>query len=72
MLGQDVRIGKTLSTALQTISKYDFPHDWPNLLPEMVARLNTTDFTIINGVMRTLNYVFKRYTQPTHVQLSSI
>lgn len=60
MLAQDISIGKVLSAALQTISKHDFPHDWNNLLPEMVARLNTTDFNVINGVMRTLNYVFKR------------
>lgn len=34
---------------------------WPTLLPELVARLQTDDVAVINGVAATANSIFKRY-----------
>jgi exportin-2 (importin alpha re-exporter) len=39
----------------------DFPANWPTLLPEMIEKLKTQDFNVINGVLKTLHAVFKKY-----------
>jgi exportin-2 (importin alpha re-exporter) len=43
------------------IGRSDFPDKWPELLPNLVAKLNTDNFDVINGVMQTANSLFKRY-----------
>lgn len=60
-----IELRKLISAALQKISEHDFPAQWPNLLPEMVSRLQTTEFGIINNVMKALNPVFKGYRAKT-------
>jgi hypothetical protein len=43
------------------IGRSDFPDKWPELLPNLVAKLSTDNFDVINGVMQTANSLFKRY-----------
>ena len=53
---------KQLSEALSIISNREFPDHWPTLLPELVAKLTSTDdLRVINGVLETANSIFKRY-----------
>jgi exportin-2 (importin alpha re-exporter) len=54
---------KQLSAALFTIGEYDFPGQWPQLLPQIVQKLGDTqsDFRTINGVLETSNAIFKRF-----------
>lgn len=41
--------------------KSDFPNRWPELMDQMIEKLNTMDFVIINGVLRTAHSLFKKY-----------
>jgi exportin-2 (importin alpha re-exporter) len=61
MLTSPEQIQKQLSDAISIISKEDFPDKWPNLLTDMVAKMKTGDFHIINGVLRTAHSIFKRF-----------
>ena len=54
------QIQKQLSAALSTIGEYDFPHNWQNLLPELVSKLNN-DWKLVNGVLQTAHAIFKRF-----------
>jgi exportin-2 (importin alpha re-exporter) len=53
-------IQKQLSESLTMIVDNDFPHKWENLLEELVKRMNTRDFSVINGVLQTAHSIFKR------------
>merc|ERR1719272_894642 len=53
---------KQVSEAVSEIGKVDFPaQQWPELLPNIVAKFATGDFNIINGVLRAAHPLFKRY-----------
>ena len=54
-------VQKQLAEAVNIISLHDFPDKWKELLPQLVTRLNTTDASIINGVMLTAISVMKRF-----------
>merc|ERR1711991_319283 len=54
-------IRKQLATSLTLISLQDFPEHWPNLVPDMVANAQSSDFNVINGVLRVAHAVFGRY-----------
>ena len=45
---------------MSLIGHSDFPDDWPELLPNLVSKLATNNFDVINGVMQTANSLFKR------------
>lgn len=62
MLGSGSRlVQKQLSTALATISEYDFPEHWESLMPELISRLETEDYEQINGVLRTIHAVVRKF-----------
>lgn len=61
MLNTPQLIRAQLSEALSIISGYDFPAQWPTLLPELVERLQAADLATINGVCHTANSILKRY-----------
>lgn len=61
MLSSAPKIQKQLQAAVELISECDFPHEWKSLLPELISKLNTQDFKIIIGVLRTSHAIFKRY-----------
>jgi exportin-2 (importin alpha re-exporter) len=56
---QDVQ--KQLAEAVSIVSQHDFPHKWPNLLPQLVAMLGKNDLMVNRGVMLTANSIMKRY-----------
>eukprot|EP00126_Sphaerothecum_destruens_P012952 Sdes_comp22157_c0_seq1m20674 len=61
MLSMPDNIQSQLSEVVTIICKQDFPQDWPNLLPQMVERLGSGDFNVINGVLKTAHSIFKEY-----------
>jgi len=61
MLKSPEQIQKQLSDGISIIGREDFPDKWPDLLGEMVSKLDSGDFHIINGVLRTAHSIFKRY-----------
>ncbi|KAL5021450.1 hypothetical protein ScPMuIL_000605 [Solemya velum] len=61
MLKSPEQIQKQLSDAISIIGREDFPDKWPDLITEMVAKFQTGNFHIINGVLRTAHSLFKRY-----------
>eukprot|EP01033_Poteriospumella_lacustris_P003053 gene3054-2234_t len=54
-------VQRQLSEAVSIIAKHDFPHNWQNLLPELVGQLNVADFSVLKGVLLTLNSILKRF-----------
>lgn len=54
-------VQRQLSEAVSIIAKHDFPHNWQNLLPELVGQLNVADLSVLKGVLLTLNSVLKRF-----------
>eukprot|EP00898_Chlorokybus_atmophyticus_P002722 jgi/Chlat1/3450/Chrsp23S03829 len=61
MLVQPARVQAQLAEALAIISGHDFPDKWRGLLPDLVAKLNTDNYSTINGVLQTANTIFKRF-----------
>lgn len=61
MLTSPEQIQLQLSDAISIISKEDFPGKWTDLLPTLVERLKTGDFSVANGVLRTAHSIFKRF-----------
>lgn len=49
-------IQKQLAEVVAVVAKHDFPMQWQTLLPQLVEKLNTTDFRVIQGVMLTVSY----------------
>ena len=54
-------VQKQVSDAISIIGKRDFPRDWPGLLQELTAKLQSGDFHAINGVLQTAHSLFKKY-----------
>lgn len=50
-----------LSDAITAIGAEDFPEKWPDLIPQMVEKMASQNFHIINGVLQTAHSLFKRY-----------
>ena len=62
MLSSPVPVQKQLSQAIAIIGQQDFPAQWPNLVNDMVAKFQTGDFHIINGVLQTAFSIFEKYS----------
>jgi exportin-2 (importin alpha re-exporter) len=60
MLATPPLVQAQLSEALSIICSQDFPVNWPNLLPELVRRLDGADLATTSGVLATANSIFKR------------
>ena len=60
MLSTPLIVRAQLSEALSIISMHDFPNKWPDLLPRLIQKLQTGDPATINGVLHTLNSIYKR------------
>ncbi|XP_067927952.1 exportin-2-like [Watersipora subatra] len=61
MLNSPESLQKQLSDAISIIGREDFPNKWPSLLTDMVAKIQSGNFHVINGVLRTAHSVFRRY-----------
>jgi exportin-2 (importin alpha re-exporter) len=59
------QIQSQLSESISLIAAIDYPHDWENLLPELVQQFQSSDPAVIIGVLTTANSIFKafRYVQ---------
>lgn len=56
----DEKARTQLSVALAQISNCEYPHKWPELLTELMKRLQTSDFGVIVAILFTINACFKR------------
>jgi len=61
MLKSPSPVQKQLSQAIAIIGQQDFPAKWQNLVTDMVARFQTGDFHVINGVLQTAHSIFEKY-----------
>ena len=61
MLSTPPIVRSQLSEALSIISEHDFPAQWQGLLPQLIDRLKSGDMNTMNGVLETLNSIYKRY-----------
>lgn len=61
MLQSPEQIQRQLSDAISIIGREDFPEKWPDLLQKMIAKFQSGDFHVINGVLHTAHSLFKRY-----------
>jgi len=61
MLNTPENIQRQLSEAISIIGKIDFYQKWEQLLPEIVSHIAEGDFNKINGCLRTVHSIFKRY-----------
>eukprot|EP01134_Creolimax_fragrantissima_P002887 CFRG2887T1 len=62
MLNMPSQLQAQLSEGVSLIGKHDFPDEWPELLPALVAKLDNNDVNVINGVLRTAASLFNHYT----------
>lgn len=56
------QIQAQLSESISLIADVDFHQNWQNLVPELVAKFDSTDPTVLLGVLKTANSIFKRFT----------
>eukprot|EP01135_Chromosphaera_perkinsii_P000361 Nk52_evm8s78 gene=Nk52_evmTU8s78 len=61
MLTMPENVQSQLGESISIISKTDFPAAWQSLLPQMVEKLSSGDFGVINGVLKTAHSMFKEY-----------
>jgi len=61
------QIQAQISEAISIIAKVDYPEKWDDLLPKLVAKFDSADTTVVNGVLKTADSIFKRFC---HVQRS--
>lgn len=61
MLNTPENIQRQLSEAIAIIGRVDFHEKWLELIPEIVQNIATDDYVKINGCLRTVHSLFKRY-----------
>lgn len=54
-------IQRQLGEAVTAIASIDFPDAWPDLIPQLVQRLDVNDFDNNIAILQTIHYLFKRY-----------
>lgn len=52
-----IQIGESISI----IAESDFPHNWQNLIDELVSKLSTTDFVLNKGILLVAHSIFKKW-----------
>lgn len=52
-----VQLGETISI----IAELDFPHNWGNLIDELVAKLSPEDFVLNRGILIVAHSIFKKW-----------
>ena len=72
MLNTPENIQRQLSEAISIIGKIDFYQKWEQLLPEIVSHIAEGDFNKINGCLRTVHSIFKRYRYEIKVRFCFI
>lgn len=56
MLNAPEAVQKQLSDAISLIGKYDFPDNWPNLLPTMIENFAVFAGMYLNNYFTIINY----------------
>lgn len=52
-----IQLGETISI----IAELDFPHNWPNLIDDLVAKLSPDDFVLNKGILLVAHSIFKKW-----------
>lgn len=52
-----IQIGESISL----IAESDFPHNWTNLIDELVGKLSLTDFVLNKGILLVAHSIFKKW-----------
>ncbi|QEL59803.1 hypothetical protein CJJ09_001889 [Candidozyma auris] len=52
-----IQLGETISI----IAESDFPHNWPNLIDDLVAKLSPDDFVLNKGILLVAHSIFKKW-----------
>ncbi|KAL2911349.1 importin-alpha export receptor [Polyrhizophydium stewartii] len=50
-----------LSDAVAIIADNDYPHQWTNLMPDLISRLSLQNIAVNVGVLQTVHAIFKRW-----------
>ncbi len=50
-----------LQEAIALVAEKDFPHDWPNLMDDLVPKLASQDDQLVLGILRTAHTIFYRW-----------
>lgn len=50
-----------LEDAIALVAEKDFPHDWPNLIDDLVPKLADNDHQLVLGILRTAHTIFYRW-----------
>ncbi len=50
-----------LEEAIALVAERDFPHDWPNLMDDLVPKLADQDDQLVLGILRTAHTIFYRW-----------
>ncbi|VEU39368.1 unnamed protein product [Pseudo-nitzschia multistriata] len=55
------QIQAQISEAISIIAEVDYPEKWDDLLPKLVAKFNSPDPSVVNGVLKTADSIFRRF-----------
>ncbi|XXQ36104.1 Importin N-terminal domain-containing protein [Plasmodiophora brassicae] len=61
MIEADAPVQRQLSETLAIIAESDFPAEWPQLLPELIAHISSPDYHKVRAVLQCCNTMFKPY-----------
>mmetsp|Transcript_24695 Transcript_24695/g.58398 ORF Transcript_24695/g.58398 Transcript_24695/m.58398 type:complete len:974 (+) Transcript_24695:152-3073(+) len=61
------QIQAQVSESISIIAEVDYPEKWDDLLPKLVAKFDSADASVVNGVLKTADSIFRRFC---HVQRS--
>ncbi|EGC37956.1 hypothetical protein DICPUDRAFT_97076 [Dictyostelium purpureum] len=50
-----------LLEALSIISLYDFPREWPTILPNLISKFATSDVNVLTIILKMLHTILKKY-----------
>lgn len=72
MLNTPENIQRQLSEAIAMIGRVDFHEKWLELLPEINLHIQDANYGKVNGCLRTVHSLFKRYRYEFKVSITSI
>ncbi|KAI0045803.1 importin alpha re-exporter [Auriscalpium vulgare] len=61
----DKQLRIQIAEAVSLIAKSDFPHEWPDLIDQLVGSLSPTDFNVNVGVLETAHSIFNSWRSST-------
>lgn len=61
MMGLPTQLQVQVGEAICIIAESDFPHNWQNLIDELVSRLSPDDFVLNKAILMVAHSIFKRW-----------